>query len=247
MSAREGVQRNRRDAEREDLRRHHRIIEEGQEVMKEFKDVPALDAGLLAAAQAVEHYEIARYGTLKTWAGELGLNEAVNLLEMTLCEEKKTDEALTKLALSEVISTRRRLDADRKSFPPRGLSQRLRSLSAPYIECGRAASACRAQHAYSPAVGGKGEGPTIIERPSRAANGARFCDSVIRSVARAIEGCSAEQAREAFRAQSVAKHRERGHRYPAGEEPQALFKHRRRCRPIGQQAVYLVTLVRRPL
>ena len=78
------------------------IIEEGQEVMKEFKDVPALDAGLLAAAQAVEHYEIARYGTLKTWAGELGLNEAVKLLEMTLAEEKKTDEALTKLALSEV-------------------------------------------------------------------------------------------------------------------------------------------------
>jgi ferritin-like metal-binding protein YciE len=78
------------------------IIKEGQEVMKEFKDVPALDAGILAAAQAVEHYEIARYGTLKTWAGELGLNEAVKLLEMTLVEEKKTDEALTKLALSEV-------------------------------------------------------------------------------------------------------------------------------------------------
>ena len=78
------------------------IIEEGQEVMKEFKDMPALDAGILAAAQAVEHYEIARYGTLKTWAGELGLNEAVKLLEMTLGEEKKTDEALTKLAQSEV-------------------------------------------------------------------------------------------------------------------------------------------------
>jgi ferritin-like metal-binding protein YciE len=78
------------------------LIEEGQEVIKEFKDVPALDAGILAAAQAVEHYEIARYGTLKTWAGELGLNEAVKLLEMTLVEEKKTDEALTKLALNEV-------------------------------------------------------------------------------------------------------------------------------------------------
>src|SRR4029453_7934782 len=49
------------------------IIEEGQEVMKEFKGAPALDAGLLAAAQAVEHYEIARYGTLRTWAAELGL------------------------------------------------------------------------------------------------------------------------------------------------------------------------------
>jgi ferritin-like metal-binding protein YciE len=71
-------------------------------VIEEFKGAPALDAGLLAAAQAVEHYEIARYGTLRTWAGALGLNEAVKLLEMTLGEEKKTDEALTKLALSEV-------------------------------------------------------------------------------------------------------------------------------------------------
>ena len=78
------------------------IIEEGQEVMKEFKGAPALDAGLLAAAQAVEHYEIARYGTLKTWAAELGLSQAVKLLETTLGEEKKTDETLTKLAQSEV-------------------------------------------------------------------------------------------------------------------------------------------------
>ena len=71
------------------------IIEEGQEIMKEFKGTPALDAGLLAAAQAVEHYEIARYGTLKTWAAELGLNQAVKLLDTTLGEEKKTDETLT--------------------------------------------------------------------------------------------------------------------------------------------------------
>jgi ferritin-like metal-binding protein YciE len=78
------------------------IIEEGQDVMKEFKGAPALDAGLLAAAQAVEHYEIARYGTLKTWAAELGLNQAVKLLETTLAEEKKTDETLTELAQSEV-------------------------------------------------------------------------------------------------------------------------------------------------
>jgi ferritin-like metal-binding protein YciE len=78
------------------------IIEEGKEIMKEFKGAPALDAGLLAAAQAVEHYEIARYGTLKTWAAELGLNQAVKLLEKTLAEEKKTDEALTQLAESEV-------------------------------------------------------------------------------------------------------------------------------------------------
>ena len=70
------------------------IIEEGKEIMKEFKGAPALDAGLLAAAQAVEHYEIARYGTLKTWAAELRLNQAVKLLERLFTEEKKTDEAL---------------------------------------------------------------------------------------------------------------------------------------------------------
>jgi ferritin-like metal-binding protein YciE len=74
----------------------------GKEIMKEFKGAPALDAGLLAAAQAVEHYEIARYGTLKTWAAELGLNQAVKLLAATLSEEKKNDETLTKLAESEV-------------------------------------------------------------------------------------------------------------------------------------------------
>jgi ferritin-like metal-binding protein YciE len=78
------------------------ILEEGQEIMKEYKGTPALDAGLLAAAQAVEHYEIARYGTLKTWAAELGLKQAVTLLDATLSEEKKTNEALTELAESGV-------------------------------------------------------------------------------------------------------------------------------------------------
>src|SRR5689334_19423542 len=78
------------------------IIEEGQEIMKEYKGTRALDAGLLAAAQAVEHYEISRYGTLKTWAGELGLDDAVTLLDTTLAEEKKTDADLTKLAESVV-------------------------------------------------------------------------------------------------------------------------------------------------
>ena len=74
------------------------IVEEGQEIIKEYKGSPALDAGLLSAAQSVEHYEIARYGTLRTWAQEMGLDEAVSLLEQTLDEEKTTDEALTKLA-----------------------------------------------------------------------------------------------------------------------------------------------------
>ena len=74
------------------------IVEEADEIMDEFKGTAALDAGLLAAAQAVEHYEISRYGTLATWARELGLKDAVTLLEQTLAEESKTDEALTKLA-----------------------------------------------------------------------------------------------------------------------------------------------------
>jgi ferritin-like metal-binding protein YciE len=74
------------------------ITEEGAEIMKEYKDSPALDAGLLAAAQAVEHYEISRYGTLIAWANELGLEDAVSLLEETLEEEEATDEALTEIA-----------------------------------------------------------------------------------------------------------------------------------------------------
>ena len=74
------------------------IIEEGQEIIKEYKGSPALDAGLIGAAQAVEHYEIARYGTLKAWAAELGLNDAVKLLEATLMEEGKTDKLLSELA-----------------------------------------------------------------------------------------------------------------------------------------------------
>ncbi len=74
------------------------ITDEGAEIMKSYKGSPALDAGLLSAAQAVEHYEISRYGTLIAWAEELGLEDAVSLLEETLEEEKATDEALTKIA-----------------------------------------------------------------------------------------------------------------------------------------------------
>lgn len=74
------------------------ILEEGDEILEEFKDSPALDAGLLAAAQAVEHYEMARYGTLAAWAKQLGQAEAAALLAATLQEETMTDEALTQLA-----------------------------------------------------------------------------------------------------------------------------------------------------
>jgi ferritin-like metal-binding protein YciE len=78
------------------------ILEEGQEILEEFKGSPALDAGLLAAAQAVEHYEIARYGTLKSWAMQLGKNDVAKLLDQTLAEETKTDQALTQLAEAKV-------------------------------------------------------------------------------------------------------------------------------------------------
>jgi ferritin-like metal-binding protein YciE len=64
------------------------ITDEGAEIMKEYKGSPALDAGLLAAAQAVEHYEMSRYGTLKTWAEELGLSDAAQLLDQH-CRKKK--------------------------------------------------------------------------------------------------------------------------------------------------------------
>ncbi len=78
------------------------ILAEGEEIMDEYKETPALDAGLLAAAQAVEHYEITRYGTLKRWATVLGLDEAAKLLDETLQEESQTDEDLTTIADAKV-------------------------------------------------------------------------------------------------------------------------------------------------
>ena len=74
------------------------IIAEGEEVAQEFKGGDALDAGLIAAAQAVEHYEITRYGTLLAWAKQLGMSEAEALLSETLVEEENTDELLSELA-----------------------------------------------------------------------------------------------------------------------------------------------------
>lgn len=74
------------------------ILEEGEEILKDFKGSSALDAGLVSAAQAVEHYEITRYGTLKRWAQDLGMKEAARLLDETLQEEGKTDKTLTSLA-----------------------------------------------------------------------------------------------------------------------------------------------------
>lgn len=74
------------------------ILEEADEIASEYKGTSAFDAGLVSTAQAVEHYEIARYGTLKRWAQMLGLADAVKLLDTTPQEESNTDEALTEFA-----------------------------------------------------------------------------------------------------------------------------------------------------
>lgn len=76
------------------------IIKEGEGIIEDYKGSPALDPALLAVAQAVEHYEISRYGTLKCWAEELGIDGAAKLLDATLQEEKKTDALLSEMATS---------------------------------------------------------------------------------------------------------------------------------------------------
>ncbi|MBJ2149803.1 ferritin-like domain-containing protein [Paracoccus sp. IB05] len=74
------------------------ILDEGEEVIDGFKGSPALDAGLIASAQAVEHYEMARYGTLRNWAKLMGQPEIAKILQSTLAEEEATDSTLSKLA-----------------------------------------------------------------------------------------------------------------------------------------------------
>jgi len=78
------------------------LTKEADEIIKDAETDTVRDAGMLAAAQAVEHYEISRYGTLKAWAEKLGMDEAVELLDATLQEEKETDEKLTELAETEI-------------------------------------------------------------------------------------------------------------------------------------------------
>jgi len=74
------------------------LIEEGDEIVEEFPQGPVRDAGILACAQAVEHYEMARYGTLVAWAKEVGANDVAQLMHETLEEEKKADTLLNELA-----------------------------------------------------------------------------------------------------------------------------------------------------
>ena len=100
------------------------IVEEADEILKEAKSDTVRDAGSLAAAQAVEHYEISRYGTLIAWAEKLGMPDAADLLGQTLQEEKATDEKLTALAESEI-----NVEAEEESQKPRRASGR-RSVSA---------------------------------------------------------------------------------------------------------------------
>jgi ferritin-like metal-binding protein YciE len=78
------------------------ILEEGKEIMGEDMEDDVMDAALIAAAQKVEHYEIASYGTVRAWAQLLGERDAVKLLQQTLDEEGKTDKLLTKLAESTI-------------------------------------------------------------------------------------------------------------------------------------------------
>lgn len=74
------------------------ILEEGEELMGKDAEGPVMDAGLIAAAQSVEHYEITAYGCLKTWANQLGMKDEANLLDETLEEEKQADERLSRIA-----------------------------------------------------------------------------------------------------------------------------------------------------
>jgi ferritin-like metal-binding protein YciE len=78
------------------------ILKEADEVTGEIEDKRTLDAGIISSAQTVEHYEIARYGTLVSWANELGMSDAAGLLEATLEEEKAADEKLSGLAESNI-------------------------------------------------------------------------------------------------------------------------------------------------
>ena len=89
------------------------ILTEAEDIIEEFKDSPALDAGLISSAQAVEHYEITRYGTLHRWANELGMKDAAKLLDETLQQEWKTDEDLTKLADKTVNDAAKSSSADK--------------------------------------------------------------------------------------------------------------------------------------
>lgn len=74
------------------------LLKEADEVLADIEDAETCDAAIISSAQTVEHYEIARYGTMAAWAHELGMNDAAKLFEATLAEEKAADESLSDLA-----------------------------------------------------------------------------------------------------------------------------------------------------
>ncbi len=91
------------NARRNRRRSRPAILEEGDEIIDEYAGSEALDAGLLAGGQAVEHHEMSRYGTLKTWAMQLGMNDASALLDQTLREEKKADALAPRLRRMPIV------------------------------------------------------------------------------------------------------------------------------------------------
>lgn len=103
------------------------LIEEGQEMMSEADDDAARDAVMIASAQKVEHYEIASYGTARTWATLLGQNEVASLLEETLEEEKETDQRLTSIAESIVNPEAASADREKEKGARGGAAGRARS------------------------------------------------------------------------------------------------------------------------
>lgn len=100
------------------------ILEEGSELMSEHEPGAGLDAAMAAAAQAVEHYEITRYGTLVTWAEQLGMADAAKLLKETLNQEETTDQALTKLAKAELNAAAMNDDEDAEPRTAKGKKKR---------------------------------------------------------------------------------------------------------------------------
>jgi len=90
------------------------VIKEGAELIQEKPAPAVLDAGLIAAAQHVEHYEMAGYGSVRTWAETLGLDDQAKLLQQTLDEEEKTDELLTELAET-TVNADAELEVEEKS------------------------------------------------------------------------------------------------------------------------------------
>ena len=100
------------------------LTSEMEEDLEDFGSSPAADAVLIGCAQAVEHYEIARYGTLKTWAKQLGYEDAAKLLDETLQEEKKTDDLLSQIAEQINVEGSEEAAADAPEAPVKGKSGR---------------------------------------------------------------------------------------------------------------------------